>query len=403
MLKKLKKILIVFLLLFIFVAYRFFTGSADMQVQWVRNIVYMADASKTAITRLFNIKPDYIDKKTIQAVNDKSDYFESPYSGYAALDEEEQQVYLYIAGKLQNLENEIDVAPYDMAVQRVIKVCQALDIDFPEFFWYDAYTYTYNENSGIMKNLTFTMKYSTEDIANRQNVIDNYVNNIIGQITEDMDDYTRVKFVHDYIIRNTDYDLNAPDNQNICSLMMEGRAVCAGYAKAMTFILNKAGVETTTVYGKTVTGEAHAWNLVKIDDRYYYVDTTWDDPSYIGEEVQKDFVDYTYFNITTDDLLRSHEIDQRLINYPVFENTENAYYIRENRYYDIVAEGGSGRFIDDVYEAFLNGEQYSNYKFADMAQKDQALEALGTSYILYSTSIRYYQNEYQPTLVISFY
>ena len=374
-----------------------------MQMRWIRNAVYMIDASKTAVTRLLNIRPEHIEKKAIQIVDDKKAYFDSPYTGYAALDEEEQQVYLFIVDKLQNLENEMDVGPYDIDVQRVIKVCQALDIDFPEFFWYNSYTYTYNENNGKMKNLTFTRNYDLQDIARRQEAIDQYVNNVIGQITEDMDDYTRVKFVHDYIIRNTDYDLNAPDNQNICSLMIEGRGVCAGYAKTMTLILNKAGIVTTTVYGKTITGEPHAWNLVKVQDQYYYVDTTWDDPNYVGEGTLKDFVDYTYFNVTTEDLLRSHEIDQSLIQYPIFENTQNAYYTRENRFYDLAAEGGSGRFIDDVYNAMLNQEQFSNYKFADMAQRDQALEALGTSYILYSTSIRYYQNQYQPTLVISFY
>ena len=403
MLKKIRNTLITILLLFVFLYYRFFAGNADTQMRWIRNAIYMMESYKKAVTRLLNIKPKHIEKKAIKIVDDKNAYFESPYTGFASLDEEEQQVFLFIADKLQNLENEMDLGPYDIDVQRVIKVCQALDVDFPEFFWYNAYSYTYNEMSGKIKKLTFTLNYDLEDIARRQEAMDRYVDTVVGQITEDMDDYTRVKLVHDYIIRNTDYDLETPDNQNICSVMIEGKGVCAGYAKTMTLILNKAGVVTSTVYGKTITGEPHAWNLVKVEDQYYYIDTTWDDPNYVGEEAFRDFVDYTYFNITTDDLLRSHEIDESLISYDVYKNTENSYYTRENRFYDLNLEGETGRFIDDVYHAMLNQEQFSNYKFADLSQRDQALESLRRSYVLYSTSIRYIQNEYQPTLVISFY
>ena len=69
------------------------------------------------------------------------------------------------------------------------------------------------------------------------------------------------------------------------------QSVCAGYSKATQYLLEQLGVFCTYVTGKTTEGGNHAWNLVKCNGDYYYVDTTWGDPVFQqeeGEEISRD-------------------------------------------------------------------------------------------------------------------
>ena len=129
--------------------------------------------------------------------------------------------------------------------------------------------------------------------------------------------------------------MNAPDNQNICSVFLNNRSVCQGYSKATQLLLNRLGVECTLVTGVVNVSEGHSWNLVKMDGDYYYLDTTWGDASYQSLEGQDDewlsdldIVNYDYFGVTTSELLKTHVIDNP-IELPECTATACNYYVRE--------------------------------------------------------------------------
>ena len=114
-------------------------------------------------------------------------------------------------------------------------------------------------------------------------------------ITDSMSDYDVVKTLHDYLVTHCDYDYRVDiGNMPFVShqaegALLNGTAVCSGYAKAYEALLDAAGIPNETITG--YAGGYHAWNLVQLDGQWYHVDTTWDDPTTRGG----DYIRYTYF------------------------------------------------------------------------------------------------------------
>ena len=105
----------------------------------------------------------------------------------------------------------------------------------------------------------------------------------------------------------------------------------------MQYLLNNLGVECTVVTGKSKGGEGHAWNLVKIDGDYYYLDATWGDEEYrelSGEKkVPGREVSYDFLNVTSDDIAGTHTADN-VVSMPVCTSREANYYVKEGLYFD---------------------------------------------------------------------
>ena len=98
-----------------------------------------------------------------------------------------------------------------------------------------------------------------------------------------MTDYDKIKAVHNWLITNVKYDdynyeknTLPPATFNSQGAIMDGIAVCSGYANAFKLLLNLENIECTIMYGE-VENVRHAWNIVKLEDNYYQVDVTWDD------------------------------------------------------------------------------------------------------------------------------
>lgn len=206
---------------------------------------------------------------------------------YDKLDENAKKVYqtMYLA-----IKGVKDVVKIDSNDKDVVAECSSgIYLDHPELFWYQG-SYSldiYNGDNGSQINFNYTK--TAEEIPGIQNLLDKKTKEILASIGEHKSRFETVEAVYDYVINNCSYDESANDNQNLLSSLLYGKSVCAGYSKAIQYLLNKEGISATSMIGdaKTVLigsseNTLHEWNMVKLDGGFYYIDATWGDQNEIS-------------------------------------------------------------------------------------------------------------------------
>lgn len=252
---------------------------------------------------------------------------------FAQLTDYEKRLYVEIYRILEVQAEEILLSTTDAEV--LPKIYQAVINDHPEFFYLTGYTYTRFMRQDVAQYITFSGRYlyDAAEVARRQSMIDAAVdikvNELIGK-----DDYETVKAVYEDLILSTDYSMDSPDNQNICSVFLDKKSVCNGYAKAAQYLLNYCGIPCIIVNG-SASGGAHAWNIVEVDGAYYHMDATWGDPSYYStdneEKTGAPDIDYSYLCVTTAEITRNHTVDT-MFEVPECSALQDNYFVREGLY-----------------------------------------------------------------------
>jgi len=155
--------------------------------------------------------------------------------------------------------------------------------------------------------------YEEEEIS----LLQVQVTTIIQKTTKsNMSVEDKIKAIHDYIINNTKYDVNRSDNKvttyqsdNAYGALVEHYAICGGYADSMKLFLDYLNIPNYKI-----SSENHIWNLVYINNNWYHLDLTWDDPV---TSDGKDVLEYDYFLISTEEL-KKMETDQHIFDSGVY-------------------------------------------------------------------------------------
>lgn len=173
-------------------------------------------------------------------------------------------------------------------------------------------------------------QFPTEAIVNSSaDQIKKIVENI-KIVTEDLDDIEKVKYVHDYLVENIEYDttIEKPNIHNIYGALINRVAVCEGYAKSFKYIMDKLNIPCIIVVGNANTEsnaqEKHSWNYVNIDGKWYGIDATFDDPIVLGAPILGDNIRYKYYlkgslEFNVSHIINPIEILEFNIEYPKLE------------------------------------------------------------------------------------
>ena len=331
---------------------------------------------------------------------------------YESLNEVEKLWYLDMEKALGNMEENIRLSEEGIEAgldeTDIGSIFQCVLNDHPELFFVEGYTYTKYSRGDRLLDIDFSGAYSMdreEALARKQQIEEGAAVMLVG-IDAGAPEYDKVKYVYETIIRNTEYDLHSSDNQNIYSVFVNHRSVCQGYAKAAQYLLNRLGMECTLVMGTVDTGESHAWNLVKVDGSYYYLDTTWGDASYqieTPENTDASYmpeINYDYLCVTTQDLLRTHTLGGE-VPMPECAATEANYYVREGALFTSYDREQMKRLFDRAKE---QGRPDITVKCADTVCFREIMNALITGQEIFdylsggNGTIAYTHNEKQLSL-----
>lgn len=294
------------------------------------------------------------------------------YPYYAMLDDRGKHIYRQIYANAS--EGYPTFAPAEQITSDQLKnVFLAVYNDHPELFWLEtAYSCKYLRD-GRCVEICLEFNRTAQSLEQARTVFEENASQIVSEARNLPGDYEKERFVHDRLIERVSYHSGAEMNQSAYSALVNGQSVCAGYARAFQYLLQQLGIPC--YYCTGYAGEAHAWNIVSLDDGYYNVDATWDDSN--GGR-------YDYFNKTDADYANSHIRQELSVYLPTcdgsaYRNLEQN--PEENRLRSIADFGMTedqvltdmDSYYRDCYDQILQNGRGS-YTFYNVIGNEQLLE-----------------------------
>ena len=163
----------------------------------------------------------------------------------------------------------------------------------------------YSRDTGLA--VAIGLEYCTaQDVAAMQVKLDQLVDQANTLCQTDME---KVFYVHEWLVQNIAYDRehlsdDVQDDHNLRGALLDGTAVCDGYAKTYALTLRKLGITGVLVTSKDI---GHAWNMVELDGNWYQVDCTWDDP--VDGSDQLGYCMHKHLLCTTEEMNTNHSDD----------------------------------------------------------------------------------------------
>ncbi len=251
--------------------------------------VYMPDDAKAYLS-------NYIGRETLYAMNE--DYGQAYDAVYAA-------AVSFTGGSEFDADYHMN---YGFSMAETGMIHNAVVNDHPEFIWWWSSSWG-GGSRGLVVNLSTESTVTGYEFIRRQKAFEENTTRLLREagITDTMTDYQKAYALYQVLVANVVYNLDAGD-QGAYEAMVNGEGVCAGYAKAYVYLLQRAGIKASYVPGQAALpgqwSQGHAWVIAKIDGEYYHSDPTWDDNGSTSN--------FKYFNVPWSTLSSDHWIDDDL-------------------------------------------------------------------------------------------
>ena len=130
----------------------------------------------------------------------------------------------------------------------------------------------YAANSTSLYILTLDKFMSASTRASYQSSINSLTNQWMSEINAVSEPLDKERIIYENIAKHVDYVKVSGYDQNICGSLVDRKAVCAGYAAAVAYFCNAAGIDCVEI-----KSDGHRWNAVNLYGNWYILDVTWMD------------------------------------------------------------------------------------------------------------------------------
>ncbi|MBQ9557924.1 MAG: hypothetical protein IJU94_04890 [Clostridia bacterium] len=187
-----------------------------------------------------------------------------------------------LRGSVALCKDKIDISSYNIAKSNAnALLLRDIIMESPEAFHVAGLRYSSNS----VRIINFIVSYNIDADGYREKLAEceAAAERLISGIDPSMPDALKVLLVHDRLVTHCYYSNDyseatgryEPDDYTAYGALVRGKAICQGYCLALTYLLNRVGIES---YACNSVELVHAWNIVFVDGEKYHVDPTWDDP-----------------------------------------------------------------------------------------------------------------------------
>ena len=260
--------------------------------------------------------------------------------GFKQLSYQEQQAYKVMLKALSSMAASFDCSQINRSVD-LMKVIQTVLGDNPAIIYFNK-KQIQTEESVFGKRIILTGVHPKAHVEKMNTDLDEKANQIISSIkTSSSNEYSLLINTYDFLQKSVRYDKkemnamgkgtsNFPASHNAYGALVNGTAVCDGFSSAFVLLAKKLGFECMLVVGHSAYSSTafsnHAWNIVKVRDKFYHMDITWDARKYdeFGE------YSYAYFAMKDEEILNDHNWDKTTT--PACSYNNLSYYVRNGLY-----------------------------------------------------------------------
>ncbi len=195
----------------------------------------------------------------------------------------------YLHDAMLRFETRIDVSGYQITSADFGKYFRMTLAMYPDLYYVESTSYGIALDGNIVA--LFAPKYETTDkaaitaeVAKINAAIDEY----LAGIDPYLSDLDKLLILHDRLVLWSSYDTTYT-KYTARDILVDGTAVCQGYANAYYALAARLGITGGIVVSDEMN---HAWNAFVVNNYWYHVDTTWDDPvsDQVGRVSHKHFL-----------------------------------------------------------------------------------------------------------------
>lgn len=215
------------------------------------------------------------------------------------LSSDEQQLYDFFLYYAERCDNRLIYVP-NLTIDHYLEITGCIYKDNPQLFWEKQYPDVPSGYSADDHVFQLDYQYPRDEAARMQKKIDSKTQAILSGISSSQSQYDTELYLHDYLVNNCTFAWGNQWGDNSCNIygaLLNDKPASEAYARGMQFLLEKEGIPCIYVFGTAVGG--HAWNIVYIDNAYYQLDVTRDDP----DSAYCSSLSHRFFNVTTQMML----------------------------------------------------------------------------------------------------